>query len=66
MLKIFTTRNKLLTTKWLIENNIDKYIDDITNTKDLAWLYIDARCLTFNGNFLELVNQINNIKPYYK
>jgi hypothetical protein len=32
----FTTRNKLLTAKWLIENDIDKYIEDITNTKDLA------------------------------
>ena len=65
-IRIFTTRNKLLTAKWLIENNIDKYIEDITNTKDLAWLYIDDRCLTFNGNVSELTNQINDFKPYYK
>ena len=65
-IKIFTTRNKLLTAKWLIENNVDKFIEDITNTKDLAWLYIDDRCLTFNGNFEEITLKINNFKPYYK
>ena len=36
IIKIFSTRNKLLTAKWLIKNNIDKFIEDITNTKDLA------------------------------
>ena len=65
-IKIFTTRNKLLTAKWLIENNIDNFIEDITNTKDLAWLYIDDRCLKFEGDFSDLANQINNFKPYYK
>ena len=65
-IRIFTTRNKLLTAKWLIENDIDKYIEDITNTKDLAWLYIDDRCLTFNDDFSDLINRIDNFKPYYK
>ncbi len=66
VIKIFTTRNKLLSAKWLIENDIDKYIEDITNIKDLAYLYIDERCLTFNGNFSDLINQIDDFKPYYK
>ena len=66
IIKLFTTRNKLLTAKWLIKNDIDKYIDDVTDTKDLAWLYIDDRCLTFNGNFEETISKINNFKPYYK
>ena len=65
-LKLFTTRNKILATKWLIDNNIDFYFTDITNTKDLAWLYIDDRCINFDGNFENLTNSVNLFKPWYK
>lgn len=65
-IKIFTTRNKLLVAKWLINNNLDKFVVDITNTKDLAWLYIDDRCINFNGNFVGLQKEIENFKPWYK
>jgi hypothetical protein len=65
-LKLFTTRNKILATKWLIENNIDNYFTDITNTKDLAWLYIDDRCINFDGNYKNLSNSLNDFKPWYK
>jgi hypothetical protein len=65
-LKLFTTRNKILASKWLVENNIDKYFVDITNTKDIAWLYIDDRCVNFNGSFDSLKNSIETFKPWYK
>ena len=64
--KLFTTRNKILASKWLVENNIDKYFVDITNTKDIAWLYIDDRCINFNGSFDSLKNSIETFKPWYK
>ena len=59
-IKIFTTRNKLLTSKWLIENKLDEIVSDITNVKELCWLYIDDRCITFNGDYETLKNQIEN------
>ena len=65
-IKLFTTRNKILASKWLIENKIDCYFKDITNTKDLAWLYIDDRCVNFNGDYSSLTEQIKNFKPWYK
>ena len=65
-LKLFTTRNKILATKWLIENNIDNLFDDITSNKELAWVYIDDRCINFDGNFDNLTNSINSFKPWYK
>ena len=65
-LKLFTTRNKILATKWLIENDIDNCFEDITNIKDLAWLYIDDRCINFDGNFESLTSSINLFKPWYK
>ena len=64
--KIFTTRNKILTTKWLIKNNLSQYISDITDIKEPAYLYIDDRCICFNGNFDNTTNKIQNFKPWYK
>ena len=65
-IKIFTTRNKLLTAKWLIKNNLDKYVEDITNVKDVAWLYVDDRTVCFEGNYLKTFENIKNFKPYWK
>lgn len=65
-IKIFTTRNKLLTAKWLIQNEIDKFILDITNTKDLAFLYVDDRCIRFNSDYLKIIDEIINFKIWYK
>ncbi len=65
-IKLFTTRNKLLTAKWLINNNLDKYISDITNVKELAWLYVDDRCLTFDGDYNHLFKKIIDFKAWYK
>lgn len=65
-IKIFTTRNKLLTAKWIIENNIDKYITDITNTKELAYLYIDDRCINFKGEFQNILKEIEHFKCYWE
>lgn len=65
-IKIFTTRNKILTAKWLIKNNLDKYISDITDVKEPAYLHIDDRCICFDGNYNNTINQIQNFKPWYK
>lgn len=65
-LKIFTARNKLLSAKWLIDNNLDEIIQDITSEKEPCWLYIDDRCISFDGNFSKLAAKIENFKPYYK
>ena len=65
-LKLFTTRNKMIATKWLIENDIDNLFNDITSNKELAWVYIDDRCINFDGNFDNLTNSIKSFKPWYK
>lgn len=65
-LKLFTTRNRLLATKWLIENNLDEYFIDITNIKDPAWLIIDDRCVKFQGDYYNLYNEIKDFRVWYK
>ena len=65
-IKIFTTRNRLLVSKWLIENKLDSYVLDVTNIKDVAYLYIDDRCICFSGNFHETLDKIENFSTYWK
>ena len=65
-IKLFTTRNKLQTSKWIIKNNLEKYITDITNVKELAMLYIDDRCINFDGNYKNLIKNIEKFKTWYE
>lgn len=65
-IKIFTTRNRLLTSKWLIANELDEYISDVTNVKDPCYLFVDDRCVCFNGDFDELKYKIDNFKVWWK
>lgn len=53
-IKLFTSRNIEHAKKWLIKNKLNKYFSDITNKKDLAWLFIDDRCINFTGNYIGL------------
>ena len=65
-LKLFTTRKIELAEEWLKKYNIRHYFTDITNQKVPAWLIIDDRCLTFNGNYENILEQIRKFKPWYK
>ena len=65
-IKIFTTRNKIQTIKWLIKYNLDNYIDDVTDIKEPALLHIDDRCICFDGNYSNTIEKIKNFKTWYK
>ena len=65
-LVLFTTRNLLLASKWLVDNNIDRYFKDITNVKRPAFMFIDDRAIQFNGDFEKLFDDIRKFKVYWK
>ena len=65
-IKIFTTRNRLLASKWLVENQIDNLVTDVTNVKVPAYLHIDDRCICFNGDFKQTLEDIKNFNVYWK
>ncbi len=65
-LYLFTSRNLMLSAKWLVENNIDKYFKDITNIKLPSFLYIDDRCICFKGIYKETLEEIKKFKVYWK
>ena len=65
-LYLFTSRNLMLSAKWLFDNKIDKYFKDITNTKLPSYLYIDDRCVCFRGNFDQTLKEIQEFSVYWK
>ncbi len=65
-LYLFTSRNLLLTSKWLFDNKIDKYFKDVTNIKFPSYLYIDDRTICFKGDFEKTYDEITNFEPYWK
>lgn len=65
-IKIFTTREKSLAQKWVEENQISQFVTEVTNTKDPAFLIIDDRCLTFNGDYQKAISEIENFSPWFK
>lgn len=65
-LYLFTSRNLLLSAKWLLENELDKYFKDVTNVKLPSFLYIDDRCICFKGKYEKTLEEIKNFKVYWK
>ena len=65
-LYLFTSRNLLVSAKWLINNHLDIYFKDITNVKIPAFLYIDDRCICFDGNYNKTLENIKKFNVYWK
>ena len=64
-LYLFTSRNLMLSTKWLIDNNLDKFFKDVTNIKIPSFLYIDDRTICFSGNYEKTLAEIEKFKVYW-
>lgn len=62
---LFTVREKVLAEKWVVQNNLQKYIVGVTNTKEPAWLIVDDRCICFNGAYDKLLDDIDAFKVWH-
>ena len=65
-LYLFTSRNLILATKWLIKYDLDKYFKDVTNVKIPSFLYIDDRTVCFKGDYAQALDEIKNFQVYWK
>ena len=63
---LFTTRNSLEASRWLMENKIDKYFKNVTNVKIPAYLYLDDRAIGFSGDYKKTLEQIEDFKAHWK
>ena len=65
-LYLFTSRNLLLASKWLIKNKLDNFFKDVTNIKLPSFLYIDDRTICFKGDYNKTLDEIRDFKVYWK
>jgi len=65
-LYLFTTRNLMLSTKWLIKHDLDKFFKDVTNVKIPAYFYIDDRTICFKGDYNKTFDEIEKFIVYWK
>lgn len=63
--KIFTTRETKLASKWIDDNSLEKYIIGVTSEKEPAFLIIDDRCIKFEGDYNSVLEKIKNFKVWY-
>ena len=64
-IKIFTTRPVNKIKEWIIKYELN-CVDGVTNTKEPAYLYIDDRCIRFDGDYNDVLAQIEKFKVWYK
>ena len=65
-LYLFTSRNIMLSAKWLYDNNIDHFFKDITNVKLPSYLHIDDRCICYKGKYDQTLDEIRKFRVYWK
>ncbi len=51
--------------RWLHKHNMSQFVDDVTNVKQPANVYIDDRAITFDGSFDNLLNRALEFKPHW-
>ena len=64
--KIFTARDIIMATNWLKKYNLFDYISGVTNIKEPAYIQVDDRCITFDGDYSNLLKKISEFKVWYK
>lgn len=63
---IFTSRNHSLVRHWLVENHLDKYIHNVTNSKPPAVAYIDDRAVNFSGDYDKVLDDVKDFKAFWE
>ena len=61
---VFTTRNPELISNWLNKFGFPKI--EVTNTKYPSLVYIDDRCVKFDGDFSKLANDLKEYDVYWR
>ena len=63
---VFTVRWYEWVERWLEENGIRQYVDEVTNRKCPAQVYLDDRAVCFRGDFEQAYRQIVEFKPFWE
>ena len=66
-IEIFTVRENKLVWKWILDNNLEAYICNVSDKKNpKATIFLDDRAIHFNGDYDKAYNSIVNFLPHWK
>jgi len=63
---ILTTQPAERVWEWLREYGLDRWVDEVTDRKPPAVVYVDDRAVTFRGNFEETLREIRAFRPHWR
>lgn len=63
---IFTVRDTDKVKEWLIKYELDKYVLHVTDMKPKAVAYIDDRAIKYNGNYGEVLKELEQFKTWWE
>lgn len=61
---VFTTRKPTTVTAWFKKHDFPKI--EVTNTKYPSVVYIDDRCVKFDGSYTKLTKDLKNYDVYWR
>jgi predicted phosphatase len=63
---VFTAADVDMVKQWLTDNLMMQFVDEVTNTKPPAIVYLDDRAICFNGNFNDALQEIDDFKTFWE
>jgi cysteine desulfurase/selenocysteine lyase len=63
---VFTTRHYLDAQRWLSTHGLFEYVDEVTDTKPAADVFVDDRAICHRGDFASTLEQILRFTPHWE
>ena len=63
---VFTVRYHGWVSRWLEENGLAEFVDEVTDRKCPAHVYVDDRGVCFRGDFDATLNAIRSFRPFWE
>ncbi|MFA5153784.1 MAG: hypothetical protein WC554_14580 [Clostridia bacterium] len=63
---VFTAADIAKVKQWLTRNGLADLIEDVTDKKGPALVYLDDRAVQFNGDYYDALDQILNFKTHWE
>jgi hypothetical protein len=63
---VFTVRWKPHVEEWLAQYGLGEFVDEVTDKKPPAHVYIDDRALCFRGDYHDALDQIHKFRAHWE
>lgn len=63
---ILTVRWREWVLDWLVETGMAEFVDEVTDRKPPAHVYVDDRAVCFRGSFDETLHSIREFQPFWR